>query len=315
MSKVIMMIGVPGSGKSTWALNYVLEHPNDEVQIYSSDFYRLMLFGDENDQTHNNEVFSAMYQDIRKAYQDGVDIIIDATNLSYKDRTRTRNSLRGVPITHCVILATPIEKCIERDSHRSRTVGEEVIKRCVCKFEIPTYDEIPSIEIVGDGNYFDVSDIVERMDKFEQHNPHHKYTVGFHCMSVAMPFEHDSVLYKAGMWHDVGKLFTQSFDDKGIGHYYQHANYSAYFMLTHYKLLGCQEDWQSIIDILFYINQHMHIRDILKSSSAIKKYNAIWGKERFDNLVAFNKADNAGSGTESDYENIKKGNVICTSLT
>ena len=314
MSNVIMMIGVPGSGKSTWTMKYVMEHTNEEVRVFSSDMYRLFLFNDENDQTHNNEVFTAMYKDIRNAYAEGVDtIIIDATNLSYKDRTRTRNSLKGIPIKKCVIMATPPDVCIQRDSCRTRNVGEAVIKRCICKFEIPTYNEFDEIEIVGEGNYTDIPvrsmTMLQRMDSFDQHNPHHKYTLGFHCIAVATAFPEGSVLHRAGLWHDVGKLFTQSFDENGVGHYYQHANYSAYFMLAHRKLIGTTIDFATMLEILFYINQHMHIRDILKSPKAVKKYKALWGEERFNNLVAFNKADNAGSGTESDYESIKKGNI------
>lgn len=305
MNKITMLIGLPGSGKSTWAVNYVTEHPNENIQIYSSDFYRLCMFGDENDQTHNNEVFTAMYKDIREAYAEGVDIIIDATNLSFKDRQRTRNSLKGIPIDSCVVFATPIETCIERDRTRQRTVGVGVIKRCACKFDMPTYDEFKEIVVYGDNDCSTVSDISKRMDEFEQHNPHHKYTVGMHCWGVACQFPDDRILYRAGLWHDVGKLFTQSFDDKGVAHYYQHANYSTYFMLCYNKLLFC-DTFDEMLEVLFYINQHMHIRDILKSPKAVKKYKALWGEEKFNKLVEFNKADNKGSGTEDKYEEIKE---------
>lgn len=305
-SRVTMMIGLPGSGKSTWALNYVKEHPEENIQIYSSDFYRLCMFGDENDQTHNNEVFKAMYEDIKKSYAEGNNIIIDATNLTYKDRERTRNSLRGIPITRCVIVATPVKTCIQRDASRKRTVGQEVIKRCACKFEIPLADEFNEITIVGGGNYTDVSTIMEQMCHFEQHNPHHIYPVGIHCQKVASQFESGTILYKAATWHDVGKMFTQTFDEKGVGHYYQHANYSAYFMLCYCDMLEC-DSLDEVLEVLFYINQHMHIRDILKSSKAIKKYKTLWGEERFNNLVALMTADNIGSGTSNEYEIIKKG--------
>lgn len=301
---VTMMVGIPGSGKSTYAQKCASLDSN--VRVFSSDQYRLKLYGDENDQTHNNEVFTAMYKDIREAYAEGFDIIIDATNLSFKDRERTRDSLKGVPIDRCVILATPVSECINRDKNRSRTVGKDVIKRLVCKFEIPTYDEFTEVIVHDGGNdYANVATIVEQMNEFEQHNPHHIYTVGIHCLKVASQFPQGSLLYKAGLWHDVGKMFTQTFDENGIGHYYQHANYSTYFMLCYSNLLGC-ENFTEVFEVLFYINQHMHIRDILKSNNAIKRYKMLWGEERFNNLVEFNKADNAGSGTEDKYEEIKK---------
>jgi hypothetical protein len=246
-----------------------------------------------------------MYEDIKKSYAEGYNIIIDATNLTYKDRERTRNSLRGVPIDRCVIVATPIRECIKRDSCRSRTVGEGVIKRCACKFEIPLSEEFREVIITGNSNYYDACALVEQLDQFEQHNPHHIYPVGIHCMKVASQFEHGTILHKAALWHDVGKMFTQTFDEKGIAYYYQHANYSAYYMLSYRDMMEC-DSLDELLEVLFYINQHMHIRDILKSPKAIKKYKALWGEERFNRLVEFNKADNKGSGTEDKYEEIKE---------
>ena len=49
MSKLIVMVGIPGSGKSYRANTFA---KYNDVKILSSDTYRKELFGDENDQTH-----------------------------------------------------------------------------------------------------------------------------------------------------------------------------------------------------------------------------------------------------------------------
>ena len=62
---LILLVGVPGSGKTTYAEKYVEEHPNT-IHI-SSDRIRAELWGSEATQGDNNEVFSLMeYKTNRK---------------------------------------------------------------------------------------------------------------------------------------------------------------------------------------------------------------------------------------------------------
>ena len=53
---------------------------------------------------------------------------------------------------------------------------------------------------------------------------------------------------------------------------------------------------KQIEEVLFYVNEHMHIRDILQSERAIAKYKKLWGEDRFNKLVEFMEADNKASG-------------------
>ena len=56
-----MLMGLPGSGKSTFANEVVTADSLTSVLI-SSDSLREELFGDVNDQTHNTEVFEEMHR-------------------------------------------------------------------------------------------------------------------------------------------------------------------------------------------------------------------------------------------------------------
>ena len=54
----IMVVGLPGSGKSTFIEDFIDE---DNAHIHSSDSIRKELLGDVNDQTSNSLVFETLH--------------------------------------------------------------------------------------------------------------------------------------------------------------------------------------------------------------------------------------------------------------
>ena len=93
----IIMVGIPGSGKSTEALAlqkaYILEGFG-ETRIISSDDIRSEILNDVNDQTQNDLVFKEVHKRIKQAVKDGVNVIIDATNIKIKSRTSILNCIK-----------------------------------------------------------------------------------------------------------------------------------------------------------------------------------------------------------------------------
>ena len=75
------MIGLPGSGKSTFAVN----HP--ECIVVSTDAIRGELFGDESEQKDGKLVFDVAYARLAKAVEAGQDAM---TLLTYKGNTEKR---------------------------------------------------------------------------------------------------------------------------------------------------------------------------------------------------------------------------------
>ncbi len=61
---------------------------------------------------------------------------------------------------------------------------------------------------------------------FEQHNPHHDFTVYEHTVRAVGNAPYDTITRLALLFHDVGKPPTFSFDENGIGHFYGHAGVS-----------------------------------------------------------------------------------------
>lgn len=144
---VYMMVGLPGSGKSTSAKNIkaTAEADGKKCCIISSDAIRAELFGDEGCQQNSRKVFSLYYQRAIEAYELGTDIIIlDATNIRPKDRKAAIQQLKqaGVQASYmALVMQTPYDECVDRDSKRSRTVGEEVIDRMQRNYRYPTMSE------------------------------------------------------------------------------------------------------------------------------------------------------------------------------
>jgi len=133
--KLFMLIGISGSGKSTWAAQHKNE-PGMFTEIYSSDEYRERLFGNMNDQTHNNKVFSQLHKDMLEALAAGKDICYDATNLKVKDRTSFLKLLKPDVEKVAVVFNVNYKIITEQNQSRSRVVPEYVLERQLSRFDI-----------------------------------------------------------------------------------------------------------------------------------------------------------------------------------
>lgn len=229
---LILLVGLPGAGKSTYANKYVREHKNT-IHL-SSDSIRLQMYGEESIQGNPADVFSVMQKRVVEALNDGQSVVYDATNITRKDRSNIINVCPKYVKIECHIIWAPIETCIERDASRERTVGESVIDRMLKRFQAPYYDEgIDSIEVIRP-RMFDESEyyslIFDSMD-IPHDNPHHTLSITEHCVETTKYLFNcgvrDLEILYAALYHDVGKPYVKSFTDtKGnpcdTAHYYQH---------------------------------------------------------------------------------------------
>ena len=70
-----MLVGLPGSGKSTYSKT------QKDFVIHSSDALREELYGDENCQDNNTDLFAILHSRIKTDLIDGKNVIYDATNI------------------------------------------------------------------------------------------------------------------------------------------------------------------------------------------------------------------------------------------
>jgi tRNA nucleotidyltransferase (CCA-adding enzyme) len=111
----------------------------------------------------------------------------------------------------------------------------------------------------------------------------------------------------AAKYHDLGKLYTRSFDDQGIAHYYGHDSVGAYkFMQTIEFWLSQNYSMEEVFEIIFYINYHMKGHKDIRHPKAEVKYRALFGNERYEKLIRFANCDMIASGTYEQHSKIKE---------
>lgn len=121
--ELIILRGLPGSGKTTWARRYLRDHPA-AVRVNRDDL-RAMLHGDRPwgmaDEATTIAVRNATIVAALKAQRT---VVVDDTNLSALHRQElTALAERYGVCTRLVVLDTPIAECIRRDALRPRPVG------------------------------------------------------------------------------------------------------------------------------------------------------------------------------------------------
>ena len=134
MATLYVMIGVPGSGKST----FVKDHP--EIDVVCPDEIRQELFGDAENQEQGNKVFQIAFNRARKLLDAGQDVIFDSTNVRRKYRKDYFKKFPDVSKV-AVFVNTSIDECKRRNAGRDRKVPDEVITRMAKNLNPPTYDE------------------------------------------------------------------------------------------------------------------------------------------------------------------------------
>lgn len=129
MSKLVICRGLPASGKSTWAKQWVLEDSEHRVRINQDDI-RLML-GKYWVPSREKLVQEIQFDAIVEALCRKFDVVIDNTNLNKKvleKFDRLIKTFEDYEIEYKDFFDTPLSVCIERDKNRDLQVTEKVIR-------------------------------------------------------------------------------------------------------------------------------------------------------------------------------------------
>ncbi|HVP55744.1 MAG TPA: ATP-binding protein [Candidatus Eisenbacteria bacterium] len=133
---VVLSIGLPGSGKSTWFKRH-------NILPLSSDMVRILLFDDVTEQRYQDLVFSTLRSMLRaRLLAKRPWNYVDATNLSPHERRSWIKLAHDFGYeTHAVFFDVPPEVCIERNRRRERNVPEDVMLRMANKLRPPKFEE------------------------------------------------------------------------------------------------------------------------------------------------------------------------------
>lgn len=312
--KLITLVGLSGSGKSTYAETF------DEYVIVASDKVREAIYGDRAIQDNPALVFEICHKSIVQNLHSGRNVIFDATNLRFKDRMKmleyVKKNVKDI-YCECHVIVQKIINCMDNDEMREiGRVGQRVIEKQLHKFQIPFieegWDKIVLVTQSGtrlDGKRLtdNCQTVINTLGKdFDQRTPHHNLTLEQHSRKhydYVVEHENDyagneEYMYakNAAYLHDYGKLFTHTVDESGTWHYYGHAEYGTYKLLEHCLVKGENDDGydvSDIVDTLFYVNYHMLPFD-WQTDKVKEKYKKIFGKDKFEMLMLMHEADKQG---------------------
>jgi predicted kinase len=133
---VVLAIGLPGSGKSSWFKRH-------NVVPLSSDSLRALLFDDVREQRFQDIVFSNLRSLLKARLIARRPMnYVDATNLTPQERHHWIKLAKDYNYeVHAVFFDVPLEVCIERHQRRDRVVPEDVMRRMAAKLKPPSFEE------------------------------------------------------------------------------------------------------------------------------------------------------------------------------
>ena len=147
MSKCIILVGVPGSGKSTWHRNKFGEWPPTVASTDKIIEEVASSYGMTYDQGFKGLIQFAeiiMWRQITSCLMRGGDFIIDRTNLTVKARAKFIQKLKLHRYDiQCVVFPTPEPEEWKRrlDSRPGKTIPQESLDRMVASYQVPTEEE------------------------------------------------------------------------------------------------------------------------------------------------------------------------------
>ena len=136
---IYMMVGIPGSGKSTW----IQTHVDSSWIVLSPDTILEQRYNYQWTAERAAEAWAESYRNFGALLLKGATIVWDATLISPITRAAILHTSKGAGYrVEAVFCDTPVEICVKRNATRSREpVPESTIRRMADSLVAPTEEE------------------------------------------------------------------------------------------------------------------------------------------------------------------------------
>lgn len=158
------------------------------------------------------------------------------------------------------------------------------------------------IKLLQEAGILDI--ILPEMTKaigFNQHNPHHNKDVFEHILCVVDKVEPILHLRLSALFHDIGKPYTLTIDEKGIGHFYDHDKVGAKMAKDILQRWRTSNDIINKVEKLIY--KHMTQHDNMKERG-LKRLISFIGEDEIFTLLNLQKSDRACSNPETSMDDL-----------
>jgi len=139
MNKFIMMVGLPGSGKTTKAIE--LAKQEDAVLVIADDVYKEIC---ANNKTYTSfmEVSKLVRQRIFEALDADKSVIFEAPNVFKDGRIQLLSQLKDYNCEKiAIVMRTPYNLCLKRNANREVQISEKTIRTLSLKYQEPLLSE------------------------------------------------------------------------------------------------------------------------------------------------------------------------------
>lgn len=133
--QILILVGVPGSGKSTWAKNYIRNN-GDWVRV-SRDDLRLMLTQQQKVEPKMEDMINDLMDNmIESSISKGKNVIVDSTNLKRTLLDGYVTRFGTIADISYRVFDISLKKAIEQDKNREHSIGEFGVTEHYKKYKI-----------------------------------------------------------------------------------------------------------------------------------------------------------------------------------
>lgn len=297
---LIILSGLPGSGKSTVTNGYLKEKYSDAVILENDKLKRKLELG--NTKADSKKLAQAREVIVKETLATGQDLILDGVWCNGKARLKmyTLAKENGYNVITFMVTAA-LETVLERQHTRpiEDKVPEDVILSMAKYFNFPEIGkDCDELYHMSTDDSYDIDEVNKGLESLKHESAFHLESVGTHIKIVSQLISNSNIndaekdiLIDVAKYHDLGKKYTKT-KRFGTYAYIGHANISVLEYLNNTNKSGVLnlKDTKEYF-IANIINKHMIAHDN-KELKFDLTYNELNG---LDLVMKFSEFDSLGS--------------------